>query len=303
MKTTKAKKTKKKKEKDVVKEVEEENSDTDAENTDEENTDEEADEEEEEETEELTDEELEEIELTDEELEDIEQEVDLSAGPIFHMDEVLNSPSEGYFVTKDIYDVVDPYSFYDEKGTWIADLDASYMNPDAKKGFVIGNLNNGAVTVSKYVHNGESYWNYGACMVLNVGNKDVLVDVSKAVGMTSDTVTDKIVRAVYDDISLSESEFWMYKEGNKCGYIDHSGMAQKPTYDDASDFSGGYALVVKGGKAYIINEKFEELEEIGAASSVATAGDLMMVMRDGGVRYYMLKDNRDDPLGEKKAKD
>ncbi len=251
-----------------------------------------------EETEEIDEEEYEE-ELTDEELEQIEEEADLSSGPQFHMDGILNAPSQGYFVVKDLYDVNDPYSFYDTKGLWLADLDTAYMKGDAKKGFVTGNFNNGSVSVSKFISGGQLLYNYGSMMVLDIDKRAVLIDVSKAKGMKSDSIDNKIVVAKYDDIIISDSEYWMFRDGDKCGYIDHKGNSQKVTFEDATPFVNGKALVVKNGKAIIIDESFAELEEVGEASSVDIAGDLIMILRDGVTKNYILKENRDNPLGVK----
>lgn len=246
-----------------------------------------------------SEEDLEDVELTEEELETIEEEVDLSSGPEFHMDGVLNAPVDGYFVVKDIYDINDAYSFYDTKGNWIADLDTSYMQEDAKKGFVTGNFNNGSVTVSKYLKNGQLMYNYGTLMVLNIGKKDVLIDVSKAKGMKADSLNNKIVLAIYDDIVISDSEYWVFHDGERSGYIDHKGNEQKLIFDDATVFYEGKALVTKSGSAFIIDEALNDIEEISEASNVDVAGDLIMVFRDGVTKNYILKENRDNPLGIK----
>lgn len=251
------------------------------------------------EEEELTEEELEEIELTEEELEVIEDEADLSSGPQFHMDTILNAPVGGYFVSNDVYDVTDPYTFYDEKGTWVADIDTSYMKADNKKGFVVGNFNNGEVEVSKYISDGEIFWNYGSNMVLEIGEKDVLIDAAKVAGMTADSLNDRMVVAVYDDINITDSQYWMFRDGDRCGYIDHKGKEMKLTYDDATDFVNGHALVVKNGTAILIDEEFAELEEIGPASGVIISGDVMMVLKDGTVKNYIMKEDRENPLGKK----
>jgi len=246
-----------------------------------------------------SDENVDDIDLTEEELETIEEEADISNGPEFHMDGVLNAPVEGYFVVKDIYDINDAYSFYDTKGNWIADLDTAYMQEDAKKGFVNGNFNNGSVTVAKYLKNGQLMYNYGTLMVLNVGKKDVLIDVSKAKGMKSDSLSNKIVLAVYDDIVISDSEYWVFHDGDRSGYIDHKGNEQKLSFSDATPFYEGKALVADSGNAYIIDAELNILEEISGASNVDIAGDLMMVFKDGVTKNYILKENRDNPLGVK----
>lgn len=257
----------------------------------------EGEEEDEEEDEDLDDEE----ELTEEELDEIEEEADLSGGPQFIMDGILNAPVEGYFVTRDIYDVTDPYSFYDTKGNWIADIDTSYLQPNDKKGFVVGNFNNGNVDVRKYVSNGEVYWHYGSDMVLTIGKKDILIDASKVAGI-SDSVNDRMIVAVYDEIHLNDAKYWMYKSGNNYGYLDHKGKEVKVVFDDATDFVDGIALVVKDGIAYVIDEDFAVVEEIGPANSVLMSGDVMMVIKDGVVKNYILKEKRDNPQGKPEEK-
>lgn len=239
--------------------------------------------------------------LTDEELEEIEDEVDLSSGPKFIMDGILNAPVDGYFVTRDIYDVTDPYSFYDTKGNWLTDIDTSYLKADAKKGFVVGNFNNGSVEVKKFISNGEVYWHYGTDMVLTIGNKDVLIDAAKVAGLT-DTVNDRMIVAVYDEISISDSQYWLFKNGNKCGYMDHKGKDLKYVFEDATDFVDGHALVVKDGKAYLIDEEFNNLEDLGEANNVIMSGDIMMVIKDGVVKNYILKDRRTNPQGKTEEK-
>ncbi len=230
------------------------------------------------------------------------EEPDSSTGPVYHMNEILNAPNGGYFVYKDLFDVEDSYSWYTDKGTWYADLDTSFMKADAKKGFALGNFNNGAVEAKDYVYDGESYYNFGKYMVLKVGDKDVLIDITKGQGMTNETLSDKIVVAIYDEIFMTDADYWRYREGNKYGYLDLKGKPLKDTYDDATDFVNGYALVIKEGKARIINDKFEEVEEINAATDVESAGDIFTVTADKDVRRYILKTVRENPTGKKDDK-
>ncbi len=260
---------------------------------------EDADELDDEDADELDEESEDDIDDSEEDEDDYDYEEDeLAGGPVFHMDEILNAPVGGYFVYKDLYDVEDPYSWYTDKGAWFADLDTAYLSPDDKKGFKVGNFNNGAIDVKGYVVDGEIYYNFGAYMVLTIGDKDVLIDMSKGKGMTTDSITDKIVVAVYDEINISANDYWMYKDGGKAGYLDLKGEPIKVSYDDATSFVNGYALVIRDGKAIIINEKFDELEEIGNAKSVDVAGDVMIINGDTGIRRYMLKETRNAPQGD-----
>ncbi len=230
------------------------------------------------------------------------EEPDSSTGPVYHMNEILNAPNGGYFVYKDRFDVEDSYSWYTDKGTWYADLDTSFMKADAKKGFALGNFNNGAVEAKDYIYDGETYYNFGKYMVLKVGDKDVLIDITKGQGMTNETLSDKIVVAIYDEIFMNDADYWLYRDGNKYGYLDLKGKPVKDTYDDATSFANGYALVIKEGKARIINDKFEEVEEINAATDVESAGDIFTVTADKDVRRYILKTVRENPTGLKDDK-
>ena len=299
--TTKKNKTKKVKEKRVDEdgneitddETDEEKDDADKEDTDEEDEDQDS------EDDETVDETASGAE--DDSLDTSVEEPDTSTGPVYHMNEILNAPNGGYFVYKDLYDVEDSYSWYTDKGTWYADLDTSFMKADAQKGFVLGNFNNGAVEAKDYIYDGESYYNFGKYMVLKVGDKDVLIDITKGQGMTNETLTDKIVVTMFDEIHMTDADYWLYRDGNKYGYIDLKGKAVKETYDDATDFVNGYALVIKEGKARIINDKFEEVEELSKATDVDVCGDVFIVAADKDIRRYMLKSVREDPAGTKAA--
>ena len=61
---------------------------------------------------------------------------------------------------------------------------------------------------------------------------------------------------------------------NKLGYINDDDMTQTGEwYDDATSFCNGYALVVKEGKAHLIDEDFNTVSEEFEAESVAAAID------------------------------
>lgn len=293
-KSTTKKKVKEKKYDEDGNEIEDDESIDDEENTDEEENDIDQTEEEKED-EELTDTDTEEKDETEED----ENEIDVSAGPVYHMNEILNAPNGGYFVYKDLLDVEDSYSWYTDKGVWYADLDTAFMKADQKKGFVLGNFNNGAVEAKGFIFDGEKYYNLGPNMVLKIGDRDVLIDISKGQGMTVETLTDKIVLSIHEEINICEADYWMYRDGNKYGYIDRKGKETKDTYDDATSFVNGYALVIKEGKAVIIDDQFKEVEEIGAADDVDVAGDVFSVSAKDGIRRYMLKTLREDPTGTK----
>lgn len=245
-------------------------------------------------------EDLEDDELTDD-LED--DELADSDKPVFHMKEVLSAPVGGYFIYKDKYDVKDSYSWYTDKGVWYADLDLAFLEKDDKKGFRVGNFNDGAVEPKTYLFDGEYYYNFGSLMVLTVGDKNVLIDMSKGKGMKAENVSNKIVLAVYDEICMDENNYWMYRDGDKYGYMDQKGKAQKVVFEGATPFVNGYALVIKNKQAILINEKFEEIEILDDATEVSVSGDILNITGDEGIRRYMVKEIRDNGGEEKAAAD
>lgn len=57
-------------------------------------------------------------------------------------------------------------------------------------------------------------------------------------------------------------------------------------YDDASDFCNGKALVIEDGIAYLIDENFEKIKEIGEAEGVLWLGDFFMVRNGESRQLY-----------------
>ncbi len=75
----------------------------------------------------------------------------------------------------------------------------------------------------------------------------------------------------------------------KWGYIDNEDMSETEWFDDASDFCNGYAVVINGGKAHLINEKFEQVsEEFDAlGASVAQQDYLEYSDLDGKAVFFV----------------
>lgn len=141
------------------------------------------------------------------------------------------------------------------------------------------------VTVIGYPIDGAYYYNYGTKMVWEFGDKEVLVDLSLYPGMTYETADGRIVQAVYDRIDMSEETYWLITDGDKKGYIDHDGQEMQ-LYDDATEFCHGRALVIENGTAYLINENFEKIEEIGEAEAVGWIWDFFIIQSEGSRQLY-----------------
>lgn len=122
-------------------------------------------------------------------------------------------------------------------------------------------------------------------MVWEFGEQDVLVDLSLCPGMTGEPMDGRIVQAVYDSIKMSEETYWLVRDGEKMGYIDHDGH-KKQFYDDATEFCHGKALVIENGTAYLINENFEKIKEIGEAEAVGWIWDFFVVQIEGSRKMY-----------------
>ena len=119
-----------------------------------------------------------------------------------------------------------------------------------------------------------------------MNDKNILVDLSLADGSDEYGYIDAdIIQAVYDDIVLDMNTYWLVQKGERWGYIDHEGN-EMAMYDDATAFSDGYALVIESGEAYLINERFEKVEECGAAVRVTSFGELLGREEDN-VLYLM----------------
>jgi len=136
-----------------------------------------------------------------------------------------------------------------------------------------------------YQIDGAFYANYGTKMVLCFGDKDVLVDLSLYPGMTYENADGRIVQAVYDKIYMSEEPYWLAFDGTQWGYVDHDGKRLQ-FYDDASEFCDGKALVIENGTAFLIDESFEKIKELGEAEGVRWIGDFFVVSNGESRQLY-----------------
>ena len=59
-------------------------------------------------------------------------------------------------------------------------------------------------------------------------------------------------------------------------------------FEDATAFYQGYALVREEGTAYLVDEAFEKVQDLGEADSVSTIGELFVVTRGDTKYFYQL---------------
>lgn len=160
-----------------------------------------------------------------------------------------------------------------------------------------------------YYDNGNIYCNNGTylCAYIDVDGKKVyyLADVSKMTwrdyvpsgeyGSDEDywdfdhtPLTEEALIARADYIGLNGENYWLIKQEGKWGYIDHAGNVMG-MYDDAAAFYGGKALVLEDGTAYVIDESFSRIREIGPADSVTNYGELFAVRNTGELFGQMIR--------------
>lgn len=170
----------------------------------------------------------------------------------------------------------------------LGECDFYHAEPDAEKGFVYSeDYFDEQNSFRSFYHDGAYFYNYGSNMVWTVGERDVLVDFALHPGMTFETADNRIVKAVYDQIYMNDENYWLVKDGERWGYIDHDGQ-EAAMFEDATAFYQGYALVREEGTAYLIDETFEKLQELGEADSVSTIGELFVVTRGDTKYFYQL---------------
>ena len=170
----------------------------------------------------------------------------------------------------------------------LGECDFYHAEPDAEKGFVYSeDYFDEQNSFRSFYHDGAYFYNYGSNMVWTVGERDVLVDFALYPGMDTETADNRIVKAVYDTIHMSDENYWLVQDGERWGYIDHDGQ-EAAMFEDAAAFYHGYALVREEGTAYLIDETFEKLQELGEADSVSTIGELFVVTRGDTKYFYQL---------------
>ena len=121
----------------------------------------------------------------------------------------------------------------------------------------------------------------------------VLVDFSKLGNQNFTYIEDLPKKAVLYTgayVGINTEKYWLAtKDYSTWEYIDHTGKVVK-TYDDATDFYNGYAMVNDNGNEYLIDENFNVVKELGKANGASCALSIFRVDRtDGSYDYYIVK--------------
>ncbi len=183
----------------------------------------------------------------------------------------LASAVDGYFVLW-YPPTTDGMCVYDTGLNEITDFDAV--------GY--GGLGDGESWFREYYYDGNNLINYGSKAVVTAGGKDYLVDFTNPACNDSSAAV-----CTYDYIQLSAEKYWLIGDGDKWGYIDHDGKLVNE-YDDASDFSHGYALIITNGEASLIDEEFNEIQNLGPADRVGCIGEMFAIVSGDSSKFYVL---------------
>lgn len=206
-------------------------------------------------------------------------------GP-FNMDgNVVSTTNHGYYAITATWDPM--MIMYDEKDNQVAYFNWKniFIDENGKVGIDEDHYNDTS-GYQGFFCDGGYFYNYGSRMVFIVENRCILVDLaqnSDAWGLDIDAT----VATIYDSIYMSNGDYWLVQSGEKWGYIDHDGN-EMALYEDAGDFTNGYAMVREAGEAYLIDVNFDRCEELGRADSVSNLGELYRVDEGDLVHIYQI---------------
>lgn len=203
----------------------------------------------------------------------------------------ISTMNHGYYITDNAYLEAGFLQVYDENYREICQFNLWHAVPDSDAGFTVqeygGNADN--CSYRGFFHDGCVTYNYGAHMVITMGDRDVLVDFAKKPGMTEETMDNSVILAVYDKIYMGDSTYWLVCDNDKWKYIDHEGNVVAE-YDDGTLFYKGYAAVIHDGHAYLVDETFKEWQDLGPAESVGYEGELIVVVNGDHKQVYGIKE-------------
>ena len=156
---------------------------------------------------------------------------------------------------------------------------AYYLDCD----YLCTKTNNGTLVFSKVNQNGK------------VSDAYYLIDVSKcatdAEGRVIPTLDAAVTKTPFKECTFSNyfgkvnDYALVLTEDDKVGYLSMDGKLVH-TYDDASYFGGGYAIVLDGGEVYAINENFERVSNgLTGYDEIETCGAGVYVLHKGDQQY------------------
>lgn len=193
-----------------------------------------------------------------------------------------NTVSHGVYLMESVYPTGTLY-MYKESGEKIASISCDRLELSGNDMIYHDSSDYEFQAYNSYIgyfHDGDTMYHYGTQMVFSMDEKNVLVDFSRVSGTEFENIDSAIVQAVYDTIRMNDETYWLVQKGEQCGYIDHEGK-EIAMYDWATAFYHGMAVIMENGNAYMINENFEKIKELGEADQIEQHGDFFIITKDG----------------------
>ena len=199
----------------------------------------------------------------------------------------LGSENGGYYLTNG--PVTTDISIWNSKGEFIGML-PWYKNDD--------DLSTYSWPQTFFVDGGWQF-NLGSLIVVNKTSfsddsisQCALVDVSKFGSKGNNIIENLPKKAVLYTgayVGINTEKYWLAtKDYSTWDYIDHSGKVVK-TYEDATDFFNGYAVVKENGKGYLIDENFNVIKEFGKIErAICSLSVFKIEKNDGSSEFYIV---------------
>nr|MCR5311649.1 WG repeat-containing protein [Lachnospiraceae bacterium] len=208
---------------------------------------------------------------------------------------VISTLNHGYFLTQGVWE--DGIALRNESGEMVARLAPWYFGINSENELIYSSMQYMPYDDERYVwsysgysgyysdyygfwHDGEWIYNYGPKLVIRTSEKAALIDFT----FNKDDYEPKYT--VFDYCALADENYWLIKQGDNWGYCDHDGNVVK-LFEGAGSFNNGIAPVVHDGQAFIVNESFEDLNNLGTATKVNTLGELIEVYNGKTVTCYV----------------
>ncbi|MBD5522773.1 MAG: sigma-70 family RNA polymerase sigma factor [Lachnospiraceae bacterium] len=149
--------------------------------------------------------------------------------------------------------------------------------------------------VTAFYNNGNYCYSAETVIAIYMGSdeerKYYLIDTAKQEvvkdGYSHETIlTDSAILAQGEYIEISDTTYWLAKQDGKWGYMDHDGNLIA-TFDDASRFYNGQAMVIEDGYAHFIDEDMNLGEWKIPADSVGGYGEVYVLETPEGQKCFV----------------
>lgn len=140
--------------------------------------------------------------------------------------------------------------------------------------------------VTAFYNNGNYCYSAETIIAIYMGTdeerKYYLIDTAKM----EENVTDSAILAEGEYMEISDTTYWLTEKDGKWGYMDHDGNVIA-TFDDASRFYNGQAMVIEDGYARFIDEEMNLGEWKIPADSVGGYGEVFVLETPEGQKCFV----------------